>query len=231
MAGVAEHSNYREDPLGRLGRTASFVGGTTFGSSEVAEAMIATVTAVHRHVKGIAPDGRPYAATDPDLVTWVHVAEMGSILWAHRRYHPRPIRGADLDRYYAETAVVAEKLGATRIPGSRRDVRQYFRDIRGDLVAGTQAIEALAFVMQPMGTDAVAWAVSNLVIQASLDLLPGWARGLYGIRRPPGFDAAVIRPAAFAFINSLDALAGPSQVLEQARARAAAAPRLAAVAS
>ena len=152
MAGVAEHSTYKEDPLGRLGRTASFVGGTTYGSTEVAEAMIATVKAVHRHVRGIAPDGRPYVATDPELVTWVHVAEMGSILWAHRRYH-RPVRGTDLDRYFEETAVVAEKLGGTGIPRSRAEVRDYFHDIRGELVADTQAIEALAFIMQPMGRN------------------------------------------------------------------------------
>jgi uncharacterized protein (DUF2236 family) len=227
MAGVAEHSSYKEDPLGRLGRTASFVGGTTYGSTEVAEAMIATVKAVHRHVRGIAPDGRPYVATDPELVTWVHVAEMGSILWAHRRYHPRPVRGTDLDRYFEETAVVAEKLGGTGIPRSRAEVRDYFHDIRGELVADTQAIEALAFIMQPMGRDPVARGVSNVIIQASLDLLPAWARSLYGIRRPPGFDATVVRPAAFAFINALDALSGPSLALEQAKARAAATPRLA----
>ena len=106
-------------------------------------------------------------------------------------------------------------------------MRQYYRDIRGELVADTQAIDALAFMMQPMGRDPVARGISNVVIQASLDLLPSWARSLYGIRRPPGLDATVVRPAAFAFINALDALAGPSHALEQAKARAAAPPRLA----
>ena len=66
MAGVAEHSSYQEDPLGRLRRTASFVGTTTFGTVEQAEAAIAQVRRVHRRVKGIAPDGRPYSAADPN---------------------------------------------------------------------------------------------------------------------------------------------------------------------
>jgi hypothetical protein len=65
MAGVAEHSNYQADPLGRLRRTAAFVGTTTFGTVGEAEAAIAQVQRVHRRVKGIAPDGRPYSAATP----------------------------------------------------------------------------------------------------------------------------------------------------------------------
>lgn len=230
MAGVAEHSNYKDDPLGRLGRTASFVGGTTFGSTEVAESMIAVVNAVHRHVKGTAPDGRPYAATDPHLVTWVHVAEMGSILWAHRRYHPQPARGRDLDRYYAETAVVAEKLGGTDVPRSRAEVAQYYRDIRSELVLGDQAREGFAFIMRPIGNDPVSQGIYTLLLQASIDLLPGWARAIYGIRRPPGFDATVVRPAMFTLINALYSLTGPGPAVVEARARARATPTLRAVA-
>ncbi len=60
MAGVAEHSDYREDPFGRLSRTASFVGATTFASTEVADAIIAHVNHVHTFIHGIAPDGRAY---------------------------------------------------------------------------------------------------------------------------------------------------------------------------
>ena len=76
MAGVAEHSSYQEDPLGRLRRTAAFVGTTTFGTVAEAEAAIAQVQRVHRRVQGLAPDGRPYAADDPELVTFIHVAEV-----------------------------------------------------------------------------------------------------------------------------------------------------------
>lgn len=222
MAGVSDHSDFRRRPLARLGRTASFVSGTTYGSTEVAEAMIRVVNRMHTHVTGIAPDGRPYAARDPELIRWVHVAEMGSILRAHRRYHPRPARGADLDRYFEETAVVAEKLGGTDIPRSRAEVQAYLRAVRPELVAGEQAMDALAFIMTPIGDDPVARMVSQTLIQGSLDLMPAWARAMYGIRRPPGFDATVVRPAVWALLNSLAVALGEPLGVSQARARVAA---------
>ena len=221
MAGVAEHSDYKSDPLGRLSRTASFVGGTTYASTEVAEAMIATVNKVHTYVKGIAPDGRPYSATQPDLVTWVHVAEMTSILNSHRRYHPRPVRGADLDRYFAETAIVAEKLGGSDIPRSVAEVRQYFRDVRSELTCDDQAREAMVFLMEPLGADPISRGISVLLMQAAVDLMPSWAQRLHGIRRPPGFDVMTIRPAAFAFIATLHAVGGTPVARLQAETRAA----------
>lgn len=222
MAGVAEHSDYRANPLGRLSRTASFVTGTTYAATDVAEQMIATVNAVHRFVHGTAPDGRPYSATDPDLIRWVHVAEMTSIINAHRRYHPWPLRGEDLDRYFDETAIVAEKLGGTDIPRSRAEVRQYFRDMRSELVAGEQAKDALAFLMTAIGNDPVSRSISSLMMQAAVDLMPAWAQVLHGIRRPPGFDRLTIRPATFTLIATLAALQSGPNPVTQSLARVAA---------
>src|SRR5580698_7362545 len=60
MAAVAEHSDYRGDPWGRLQRTSHFVGVTTFGRTVEAQQAIARVRAIHQRVTGTAPDGRPY---------------------------------------------------------------------------------------------------------------------------------------------------------------------------
>ena len=65
MAGVAQHSNYRQDPLGRLERTASFLGTTTFGTVDEARAAIDRVRRVHVRVRGVASDGRPYCGVRP----------------------------------------------------------------------------------------------------------------------------------------------------------------------
>ena len=65
MAAVAKHSDDRADPWGRLQRTSYFLAVTSFGRAEDARAAIARVRAVHEHVTGTAPDGRPYAASDP----------------------------------------------------------------------------------------------------------------------------------------------------------------------
>src|SRR4051812_10487450 len=116
LAGVWDHSRWREDIFGRLKRTAQFVGGTTYGGTAEAERLIAKVRAIHAHVHGQLPDGTPYSADDPDLLTWVHVTEMRCFLEARRRYGPGGLEAGDENRYFAETAVIARKLGATWLP-------------------------------------------------------------------------------------------------------------------
>src|SRR6478672_4121908 len=74
MAGVAGHSGYKGDPWGRLQRTSEFLATTTFGTVEAAQAQIDRVRSIHQRVRGKAPDGRPYAASDPHLLAWVHAA-------------------------------------------------------------------------------------------------------------------------------------------------------------
>ena len=92
MAGVAEHSDYREDPLGRLARTGRFVAATTYGTRAEAERAVAMVRAIHDRVRGVASDGRSYDANDPVLLAWVHNVEVESFLLAYRRYGSRPAR-------------------------------------------------------------------------------------------------------------------------------------------
>ena len=142
MAGVDQHSAYREDPMGRLRRTGDFIGTTTYASTEAAEQACATVRAIHGRVRGTAPDGRPYAASEPDLLRWVHVTEVGSFLRAYQRYSLTPLSSAEADRYLDEVAVVAELLGATDVPRSTVEVRAYLRDVRPELEGGELALGA-----------------------------------------------------------------------------------------
>ena len=114
MAGIAQHSDYRHDPWGRLQRTADFIAATTFGPAAEAERAVAIVRRVHEHVNGVAPDGRPYSALDPHLLRWVHLAEIDSFLAAHTHYGNHPLEGSDRDEYVAQTAFVARKLGRPR---------------------------------------------------------------------------------------------------------------------
>src|SRR5690349_10583099 len=92
MAAVAGHSGYRGDPWGRLQRTSYFLAVTTFGRAIDARDAITRVQAIHQRITGTAPDGRPYAASDPHLLTWVHIAEADSFLRAHVRFGARPPR-------------------------------------------------------------------------------------------------------------------------------------------
>ncbi len=224
MAGVAEHSNYREDPLGRLSRTGSFVTGTTYGSTETAERLIKLVKGIHRRVRGTAPDGRPYSASDPDLVTWVHATEVANFLKAHQRFNPFPVRGDQADRYLHEMGVIAERLGAERIPRTRVALRAYFRDLRPELEAGEQCVDAVQFLTAPMrGGNPMLAGAHQVVIQAAVGLLPGWARDMLGLRLPSLAQQAVVGPAALALMGALR-LTGESPPITQARARCAQVP-------
>jgi len=227
IAGVEEHSNYRDDPLGRLSRTGSFVTGTTFGSTEAAERLIKLVRGIHRKVHGTAPDGRPYSADDPHLVTWVHVTEVSSFLRAHQRFTPFPVRGDQADRYFHETAVIAERLGGEGIPRSRLAVRAYFRHVRPDLEAGEQALGAIEFLAKPMrgrGANPVMTAAHQVVIQAAIGLLPPWARDMLGLPQPGLIGQAVVLPAAHLLLGGLRFAGGEPLALIEARRRCAAEP-------
>jgi uncharacterized protein (DUF2236 family) len=111
MAGVADHSDYRGDPWGRLQRTSTFLAVTTFGPAADAQRAVDRVRGIHQRVHGIAPDGRPYHASDPHLLEWVHVAEVDSFLLAHRLYGAHPLDQSGRDGYLADTARVARALG------------------------------------------------------------------------------------------------------------------------
>jgi uncharacterized protein (DUF2236 family) len=181
MAGVAEHSSYQEDPLGRLRRTAAFVATTTFGTVAEAEAAIAQVQRVHRRVKGTAPDGRPYSADDPDLVTFIHVAEVSSFLASARRFAPRPLTPEQCDRYYEEVAPVALALGATWAPRSADEVESYLLRVRPELYAGPQARAARDWLLRGVARRPSERAVYALVLAAAIGTIPGWARRELGL--------------------------------------------------
>ena len=191
MAGVAEHSSYQEDPLGRLRRTASFVGTTTFGTVAQAEAAIAQVRRVHRRVKGVAPDGRPYSADDPELVTFIHVAEVASFLTSSQRYGSRPLTPPECDEYYEQVAPVALALGANWAPRSAAEVESYLLRIRPDLYAGPQARAARDWLLRGVARRPGERAVYSLVVAAAVGVLPGWARRELGLSVAGPLDLVV----------------------------------------
>ncbi len=203
MAGVADHSDYRRDPLGRLHRTARFVGATTYGDTPTADAAIAQVRRIHRAVRGTAPDGRTYSATDPRLVLWVHATEVDSFLAAHQRYAPRPLSVSDSDRYVAEMAVIARRLGAKRPPTSLGALRDCLAGFDGELAVGRQARTAVRFLALPRAMPIAARPTYGLLFGAAVALLPGPVRSLHALPLVPGADSLAIRPATQVLLRML----------------------------
>ncbi|NNC40852.1 MAG: DUF2236 domain-containing protein, partial [Acidimicrobiia bacterium] len=143
MAGVDEHSNYRDDPWGRLNRTGRFVAATTFGSTDAAHQAMQVVRSVHRSVEGIDAQGRPYAASDPHLLRWVHVAQVDSFLEAFRRHGSCRLTHEEEDRYVLESAVVSRGIGATHLPETVDRLRSCVDDYRNELESTPEARAAV----------------------------------------------------------------------------------------
>ena len=191
LAGVWDHSNFRDDRQGRLKRTARFIATTTFGSTEHARASIVQVRRIHDHVHGTLPDGTRYDANDPHLLTWVHVAEVDSFLRAYLRYRDPAMSAADQDRYCAETAGIAEALGATDVQLSRAEIDRYLARIRPELRADHRTREVVSALLAP-GDDRATTSAMNLAVATAIDLLPPWAQALHG-RSLPAFARPALR--------------------------------------
>lgn len=184
LAGVWDHSNFREDLHGRLRRTARFIALTTYGGREEARAVIARVRGIHARVRGTLPDGTPYHANDPALLAWVHVTEATSFLNAWRRYAEPGMSGADQDRYFAEVAEVGEGLGAAPVPRDRASALRLIARYRPALRHDARMREVRDFLFRPASTDPLAAPLQRLGNQAAVDLLPDWARRMHGLANP-----------------------------------------------
>jgi uncharacterized protein (DUF2236 family) len=183
LAGVLDHSNFRADMLGRLRRTAQFIAGTTFGSTADAERLIERVRQIHLAVTGVSTDGRAYAATDPELLTWVHVAEVYSFLNAHLRYKNPYLSAARQDQYFDEYALIAERLGARDVPRSRRAIQRYLEERRSALHCDARTLDVYEIVMAAPAPGASSRLWTWMIKRAAVDLLPVWALELFG-RQP-----------------------------------------------
>lgn len=177
LAGVDGHSSYREDPFGRLQRTGAFIAATTFGSVDLAERTVAAVGRVHERVRGTTADGRPYAATDEDLLTWVHIALVDSMLEAYLRFGTNGRLVAD--RYVADMAVVGAAMGVPDPPTDTRALAEAFTRFAPDLAGGPQVRRVREFVLAPPLPSAARAGYAVLARPAE-DSLPGWAQELLG---------------------------------------------------
>lgn len=184
LAGVWDHSAFRKDMLGRLRRTARFIAETTYAERSIAEATIAKVRDVHERVGGTLPDGIPYRADDPQLLAWVHVTEMSSFLAAWQRYGV-PVTPAQEDVYYAETARIAEALGADPVPRSREEADALIATMRPQLAVDDRTREVAHFLLGHPPTSLAMAPAQAAIFAAAVDLLPDWARAMHGLKRPP----------------------------------------------
>jgi uncharacterized protein (DUF2236 family) len=203
MAGVAGHSGYRGDPWGRLQRTSHFLAVTTFGTAADAELMIKRIRAIHDRVAGTAPDGRPYAASDPHLLRWVHLAEVDSFLAAHRRYGARPLDQAGRDGYVADTARVARALGVIDPPATEAELQDGIAAYRPELAGTRDARDAARFMLLQPPLPLAARPPYAVLAAAAVGSLPRWARWPLRLPYLPVAEATVVRLAGDGLVRTI----------------------------
>jgi uncharacterized protein (DUF2236 family) len=195
MAGVDQHSTYREDPIGRLQRTGDYLGAVTFGTRAEADRAAARVRGVHRRVRGVEPESNtPYWAPDPELLLWVHCGEIDSFLTIGRRAGVK-VSAADADRYVAEQVTAARLIGIPPelTPASTAELADYFERTRPALRTTAAARATARWLFVPPMPTVVQLATPARAVWASaaglaFATLPRWARRMYGSPGLPTTD-------------------------------------------
>ena len=203
MAGVAQHSDYRGDPWGRLQRTSTFLAVTTFGTATDAQRAVDKVRGIHRRVRGQAPDGRGYQADDPHLLEWVHIAEVDSFLQAYQLYGAAPLDQAGRDDYVADTARVAAALGVLDPPRTEADLRTRLAGYRSELCSTEAAREAARFLLITPPLSLLARAPYGVLAASAVSMLPPWARLPLRLPYLPPLEATAIRLSGRVLVSGI----------------------------
>ncbi len=194
MAGVAQHSDFKSDPWGRLQRTADFLVTTTFGLDTEAQRAIDRVKSVHLHVHGTASDGRPYSASDPHLLRWVHLAEVDSFLSVYQRYGSSPLDQTGRDQYVADMAIIARALGIPAPPQSEQALGDQLRSYRDELRSTPESRETLRYLILRPPLPLPGRAAYSVLVAATVATLPPWSRSMLGFPYIPFAEAIALRP-------------------------------------
>ena len=211
LAGVMQHSRYETDALGRLAGTTKWLTVVTFGDTAAADRECARVQGVHRKVVGtyIGSNGEiPYAAADPDLLRWVHIAFTDSFLATHQVWGG-PIPGGP-DAYVREWAKSGELVGVVDPPRSVAELRDQLAAYDQVLAGGPAAASTVNFIRNaPLGAGAkVPYAG---LFAGAVSTMPAGHRALLGL---PTVPLALMKPLVGALLGSLSLALGatsPSQ--------------------
>ena len=151
------------------------------------------VRSIHGRVTGEMEDGTPYAASDPHLLLWVHVAEVDSFLLAHTVYGKEPLDAAGRDQYVREAAVVARKLGVVDPPETEAELREVLAGFRPELRGTPQAREAVSYLLFKPPLPLAARVPYGVLVAAGIGLMPAWTRVPLRLPWLPVVERTVVR--------------------------------------
>ena len=203
MAGVANYSDYRKDPWGRLQRTADFLAATSFGPADEAQRIVNRVKAVHVKVNGVASDGRTYSATDPHLLKWVHIAEIDSFLHTYQKFSKAPLDQAGRDGYVKDAAFDARAVGVIDPPEPEAQKRAMINSYRPELKSTRESRDATKYLLFKPPLPGAAKIAYWLLMVATVSTLPIWARIPLRVGYLPVIEQAFFRPLGYLMTGAI----------------------------
>ena len=184
VAGVADHSAYRSDPLGRLSRTSAYVTATCYGAMPEGEQAVDVVRRAHRPVRGKSSRGRGYTAATPEFAAWVHNALTESFLTAYQVFGRDRLTSEEADLFVSEQTMVGSMLSADPLPGESAALSAWVSE-HPDLDSSTGMQEVIGFLRDPPLSRSQRIGY-KLLFNAAVATVPARLRRILGVRRVPG---------------------------------------------
>lgn len=183
-AGVADHSRYRDDPLGRLSRTSAYVTATAFGAVPEVEQAVRTVRRAHRPVHGESHRGQIYAAGDPEQAAWVHNVLTDSFLVAYQFFGRTALSREDADRFVAEQMEVGRLLEAAPLPQTAAGLSEWI--VNHPAVGRSPGMKSAVDFLRSPPLPAKVKVGYSILYRAAAATIPARVRAVIGVRRVPG---------------------------------------------
>lgn len=203
LQAVVDHAGFRRDFWGRFQRTSRYLALTTYGTIPDAERAIAAVGAIHRRVTGIMPDGNPYAADDPHLLMWVHIAQVDSFLKAFQVFGAEKLTSADADEYVRQSGSVAARLGVVDPPNTVAELTSIMAGYLSEVSGSGAAREASDLLLVHPPFTGLTRAGYHVLAAGAVSILPPWARMELRLPALPITERALIRPLGRSAMHTL----------------------------
>ena len=201
LAGVWDHSSFREDLKGRLGRTAFFIAATTYGPTDMANNIITKVNHIHTKITGIDEFGKPYSATDPHLLAWVHLTETRSFINSFEGYRKETISPQEKDQYFLEMSSLGERMGAVNLPATYANTEKAIQGYIPELYFG-ERVKSIIDLLDNFPSNLTAKPFIKLISRAGFLNLPDWVYPMIGKPTPSYFERLAVK-------KSIDLIAIP----------------------
>lgn len=186
VAGVDDHSRYRDDPFGRLSRTSAYVTATTFGAMPEVDRAVDQVRRIHRVVTGVSSRGIHYDAADPGYSAWVHNVLTDSFLQANQVYGGSRLSPADTDRFVMEQTRIGALLGADPMPRTASELSTWVSR-HPDVDASPEMREVVDFLTNPPLSPGIRVGYAVL-LEAAIAIVPPRLREILGVASKPGSE-------------------------------------------